>query len=162
MIGQKVGYARVSSEDQNLDRQLEALRTLNLDRLFTDKLSGKNLERAQLQAMLSHVREGDQLFVHSMDRLARNLGDLIQTVKDLTGRGVSVSFIKENLNFNGDRDEPMAHLMLGIMGAVAQFERALLRSRQAEGIRIAKEKGVYKGRIMEANCCTVATATRRA
>jgi DNA invertase Pin-like site-specific DNA recombinase len=95
--------------------------------------------------MLRFVREGDQLFVHSMDRLARNLIDLRQMVQDLTNRGVKVTFVKEGLTFNGD-DAAMSVLLLSVMGAVAEFERSILRERQAEGIRIAKVKGVYKGR----------------
>lgn len=142
MDGQKIGYIRVSSADQNTERQLDGL---VMDRLFTDKVSGKSTDRPQLQEMLRFVREGDHLYVHSMDRLARNLIDLRQMVKDLTSRGIKVSFVKENLVFNGD-DAAMSVLLLSVMGAVAEFERSLLRERQAEGIRIAKKKGVYKGR----------------
>lgn len=116
-----------------------------MDRVFTDKISGKSIDRPQLQEMLRFVREGDQLFVHSMDSLARNLIDLRQMVQDLTNRGVKVTFVKENLVFNGD-DTAMSVLLLSVMGAVAEFERAIIRERQAEGIRIAKVKGVYKGR----------------
>ena len=142
MNGQKIGYIRVSSSDQNTERQLEGL---ELDRVFTDKVSGKSVDRPALQEMLRFVREGDHLFVHSMDRLARNLIDLRQMVQDLTTRGVKVTFVKEALLFNGD-DAAMSVLLLSVMGAVAEFERAILRERQAEGIRIAKVKGVYKGR----------------
>lgn len=142
MNGQKVGYIRVSSADQNTERQLDGL---TMDRVFTDKISGKSIDRPQLQEMLRFVREGDQLFVHSMDSLARNLIDLRQMVQDLTNRGVKVTFVKENLVFNGD-DTAMSVLLLSVMGAVAEFERAIIRERQAEGIRIAKVKGVYKGR----------------
>jgi DNA invertase Pin-like site-specific DNA recombinase len=142
MNGQKVGYIRVSSADQNTERQLEGLL---LDNIYTDKISGKSTDRPQLQEMLRFVRKGDQLFVHSMDRLARNLVDLRQMVQDLTNRGVKVTFVKESLTFNGD-DTAMSVLLLSVMGAVAEFERAIIRERQAEGIRIAKTKGVYKGR----------------
>jgi len=142
MNGQKVGYIRVSSADQNTERQLDGLQ---LDKIYTDKISGKSTDRPQLQEMLRFVREGDQLFVHSMDRLARNLIDLRQMVQDLTNRGVKVTFVKEGLVFNGD-DTAMSVLLLSVMGAVAEFERAIIRERQAEGIRIAKVKGVYKGR----------------
>jgi DNA invertase Pin-like site-specific DNA recombinase len=142
MNGQKIGYIRVSSADQNTERQLEGL---EMDRVFTDKVSGKSLDRPALQEMLRFVREGDHLFVHSMDRLARNLIDLRHMVQDLTTRGVKLTFVKENLVFNGD-DAAMSVLLLSVMGAVAEFERAILRERQAEGIRIAKVKGVYKGR----------------
>lgn len=142
MNGQKIGYIRVSSADQNTERQLDGLA---MDRTFTDKVSGKSTERPQLQEMLRFVRDGDHLFVHSMDRLARNLIDLRQMVQDLTNRGVRVTFVKESLVFNGD-DTAMSVLLLSVMGAVAEFERAILKERQAEGIRIAKAKGVYKGR----------------
>ena len=142
MTGQKIGYIRVSSEEQNTERQLDGQ---ILDRIFTDKISGKSTDRPALQEMLRFVRDGDQLLVHSMDRLARNLVDLRQMVKDLTSRGVRVSFVKEALTFNGD-DTAMSVLLLSVMGAVAEFERSIIRERQAEGIRIAKIKGVYKGR----------------
>lgn len=142
MKGQLIGYIRVSSEDQNVDRQLEGI---SLDRVFTDKVSGKSVDRPALQEMLRFVREGDHLFVHSMDRLARNLVDLRKIVSDLNSRGVQVTFKKENLTFNGS-DEPISVLLLNVIGAVAEFERAIIRERQAEGIRIAKTKGVYKGR----------------
>ncbi len=142
MSGQKIGYVRVSTEDQNTDRQLDGIK---VDRLFTDKISGKSVDRPQLQEMLRFVRDGDHLYVHSMDRLARNLVDLRQMVSELTGRGVKVHFVKEVLTFNGD-DTAMSVLLLSVMGAVAEFERAIIRERQAEGIRIAKQKGVYKGR----------------
>ncbi len=142
MNGQNIGYIRVSSAEQNTGRQLDGL---DMDRIFTDKVSGKSVDRPALQEMLRFVREGDHLFVHSMDRLARNLIDLRQMVQDLTAKGVRVTFVKENIVFNGD-DAAMSVLLLSVMGAVAEFERAILRERQAEGIRIAKQKGVYKGR----------------
>lgn len=140
--GQRIGYSRVSSADQNLDRQLHGL---VLDRTFEDKASGKDTKRPQLQAALAYVREGDTLVVHSMDRLARNLDDLRKIVKDLTARGVRVEFIKESLTFTGD-DSPMSNLLLSVMGALAEFERAGIRERQREGIVLAKAKGIYKGR----------------
>jgi len=142
MTGQRIGYIRVSSEDQNTERQLDGIQ---IDRPFIDKISGKSTERPALQEMLRFVREGDHLFVHSMDRLARNLIDLREMVKELTQRGVEVSFVKENLTFTG-RDEPISMLLLNVIGAVAEFERSIIRERQAEGIRIAKARGVYRGR----------------
>lgn len=142
MAGEKVGYIRVSSIDQNTDRQLDGL---ELDNIFTDKVSGKSTDRPALQEMLRHVRKGDHLFVHSMDRLARNLMDLRQLVADLTVKGVKIQFIKEGLTFTGD-DNAMSVLLLSVMGAVAEFERSIIRERQAEGIKIAKTRGVYKGR----------------
>ena len=150
MVGQKIGYARVSSDDQNLARQLESLNGLNLDRIFTEKISGKSTERPILQDMILFVRDGDHLYVHSMDRLARNLIDLRNLVNQLTRKGVVVHFIKENLTFTGS-DEPVSVLLLSVMGAVAEFERAIIKERQAEGIRIAKQKGIYKGRTNALN-----------
>lgn len=142
MIGQHVGYIRVSSVTQNTDRQLDGIA---LDRTFTDRISGKDVKRPELLACLRHLRDGDVLHVHSMDRLARNLDDLRSIVKELTSRGVVVHFHKESLKFTGE-DTPMAQLLLSIMGAVADFERSLILERQREGIAIAKSKGIYKGR----------------
>ena len=144
--GQRIGYARVSSEYQALDRQMDVLGELNLDRIFTDKLSGKDTERIGLKEMLLFVREGDHIFVHSMDRLARNLVDLRNMIKDLTSKKIQITFVKENLTFIGD-DSPMSILLLNIMGSVAEFERAWTKERQAEGIKLAKAKGIYKGRV---------------
>ena len=138
----RVGYIRVSSLDQSTERQLDGVQ---LDKVFTDKASGKDTARPQLKAALDYLREGDLLLVHSMDRLARNLDDLRKTVLDLTRRGVHVQFSKENLTFTGE-DSPMSDLLLSLLGAVAQFERAMIRERQREGIALAKKAGVYKGR----------------
>lgn len=140
--GQTVGYARVSAADQNDGRQLEGLA---LDRRFTDKASGKDTSRPELAALVAYVRQGDTVLIHSMDRLARNLDDLRGLVKELTHRGVIVCFIKENLTFTGD-DSPMSNLLLSVLGAVAQFERELIRERQREGVALAKARGAYKGR----------------
>lgn len=140
--GQRIGYVRVSSLDQNPARQLE---DPSLDRVFVDFASGKDLMRPELDAMLRFVREGDTLRVHSMDRLARNLDDLRRLVSDLTGRGVRVEFVKEGLAFTGE-DSPMSTLLLSVMGAFAEFERALIRERQREGIALARKRGAYRGR----------------
>lgn len=140
--GQRVGYVRVSSADQNTTRQLDGY---PLDRVFTDKLSGKSTDRPQLSAMRDFVRAGDTVFVHSMDRLARNVDDLRSLVRELTAQDVRVTFVKESLTFSGD-DSPMSALLLTVMGAFAEFERALIRERQAEGIAAAKQRGVYQGR----------------
>ena len=128
--------------DQNIERQLDGIK---LSKKFTDRISGKDTKRPQLQAALGYLREGDTLVVHSMDRLGRNMLDLLQTIKSLNDRDVAVQFMKEHLTFAGE-DSPMAKLQLGILAAVAEFERALIRERQREGIAIAKAKGVYKGR----------------
>jgi DNA invertase Pin-like site-specific DNA recombinase len=140
--GQRIGYVRVSSFDQNPERQLEQVQ---VDKVFTDKASGKDTQRPELDAMLSFVRDGDTVVVHSMDRLARNLDDLRRLVQKLTKRGVRIEFVKECLTFTGE-DSPMANLMLSVMGAFAEFERALIRERQREGIALAKQRGAYRGR----------------
>jgi DNA invertase Pin-like site-specific DNA recombinase len=140
--GQRVGYIRVSSVGQNPARQLDGA---GLDRVFTDTVSGKSAARPQLQAMLAYVRDGDTVIVHSMDRLARNLDDLRRIVRTLTGKGVQVEFVKENLTFTGE-DSPMATLLLSVMGAFAEFERALILERQREGIAAARQRGAYTGR----------------
>jgi DNA invertase Pin-like site-specific DNA recombinase len=140
--GQRIGYVRVSTYDQNPERQLEQMQ---LDRLFVDHASGKDTNRPELDALLSFVREGDVVVVHSMDRLARNLDDLRKLVFQLTKKGIQIEFLKEHLTFTGD-DSPMANLLLSVMGAFAEFERALIKERQKEGIALAKKKGIYKGR----------------
>lgn len=143
--GQQVGYIRVSTLEQNTDRQTEQLKDFNLDELFIEHASGKDTNRPQLQAAIKHLRKGDTLIVHSMDRLARNLDDLRKIVKELTNRSVTVHFVKESLIFNGE-DSPISNLLLSVMGAFAEFERSLIKERQLEGINIAKQKGSYKGR----------------
>ena len=142
MSGKTLGYVRISSIDQNIERQLEGLK---LSKTFTDKASGKDAKRPQLLALLDYARDGDTVLVHSMDRLARNLDDLRRIVQTLTSKGVQVQFLKEGLTFTGE-DSAMSQLLLSVMGAFAEFERALIRERQREGIAIAKKKGVYKGR----------------
>ncbi|WP_019012211.1 recombinase family protein [Deinococcus aquatilis] len=142
MNGQRIGYIRVSSFDQNPDRQLNGL---NLARTFTDLASGKDTQRPQLKILLEFVREGDTVVVHSMDRLARNLDDLRQLVNSLTKRGIRVAFVKEGLTFTGE-ESPMSTLLLSVMGAFAEFERALIRERQREGIALARKQGKYRGR----------------
>jgi DNA invertase Pin-like site-specific DNA recombinase len=140
--GQRIGYVRVSTMDQNEKRQLEGQ---ILDRVFLDKASGGDTARPQLAELLRFARQGDTVMVHSMDRLARNLDDLRALVQGLTRKGVRVEFIKESLVFTGE-DSPMANLMLSVMGAFAEFERSLIRERQREGIALAKQRGAYKGR----------------
>ncbi|ELP1298414.1 recombinase family protein [Pseudomonas aeruginosa] len=139
-----IGYIRVSTTDQNTVRQLDGVQ---LEKVFTDKVSvsGATTDRPELQNMLEYVREGDVIHVHSIDRLARSLVDLLALVQSLTAKGVHVRFHKENLLFTGESN-PTQELMLSIMGSVAQFERAMIRERQREGIVKAKAKGVYKGR----------------
>jgi len=149
-----IGYVRVSSTDQNTDRQLDGIA---LDETFTDKVSGATTDRPELQAMLRHIRKGDSLHVHSIDRLARSLEDLLSLVKGLIAKGVAVRFHKEGLHFTGEAS-PMQELMLGLLGSVAQFERSLIRERQAEGIQKAKAAGVYKGRVKTVDDDAIRTA----
>ncbi len=142
MTGKIIGYIRVSSLEQNPERQLEGIK---LDKVFVDKASGKDIQRPQLKAMLEFMREGDTIVVHSMDRLARNLDDLRRLVNQCTQEQVTVKFVKEGLTFTGE-DSPMANLLLSVMGGFAEFERALMYERQREGIALAKKRGAYKGR----------------
>lgn len=138
----RIGYIRVSTFEQNPERQLEGIA---LDKKFVDKVSGKDTNRPQLTALLEYAREGDIVIIHSMDRLARNSDDLKRLVSSLTAKQVTVQFIKEGLTFTGE-DSPMSQLMLTVLGAVAQFEHALISERRMEGIALAKQRGAYKGR----------------
>lgn len=156
--GHRIGYIRVSSFDQNPERQLEQA---EVSKVFTDKASGKDTERPALEELLAFVREGDTVVVHSMDRLARNLDDLRRLVQQLTQRGVRIEFVKECLTFTGE-DSPMANLLLSVMGAFAEFERALIRERQREGIALAKQRGAYRGRKKALSTEQVAALQSRA
>jgi DNA invertase Pin-like site-specific DNA recombinase len=139
----RIGYIRVSSTDQNIDRQLDGE---DLTVTFVDKASGKNTDRPQLQALLTgNWPHGSTVVVHSMDRLARSLSDLLAIVEDLTSRGIAVQFVKEAKIFRGDGTDAMDKLMLSMLGAFAEYERTLIRERQREGIAKAKLRGVYKG-----------------
>ncbi len=155
--GQRVGYVRVSTVDQNTARQLDGVA---VDRTFTDKASGKDAARPQLAEALKYVREGDTLVVHSMDRLARNVEDLRRIVRDLTAAGVRVEFVKEALTFSGE-DSAMSNLLLTMLGAVAEFERSLILERQREGIALAKARGAYKGTPFKLTRDVVETAKVR-
>jgi DNA invertase Pin-like site-specific DNA recombinase len=141
----KIGYTRVSTLDQSTDRQ-----ELGDIRIFEDKASGKSTDRPALKEMLAYIREGDEVVVYSIDRLARNLRDLEDIIKEVNSKGASVTFMTEKLTFSGSgSDDAMSTLMLQMMGAFSQFERSMIRKRQAEGIAAAKAKGKdspYKGR----------------
>lgn len=141
----RIGYKRVSSADQNTERQLDGLQ---LATVFEDKASGKDTNRPHLQALLaSEWPAGTTLVVHSFDRLARSLADLERIVTTLTGRGMNVEFVKEGKTFRGgEAVDPLDKLMLQMLGAFAEYERAMIRERQREGIAKAKAKGIYKGR----------------
>ena len=137
-----VGYRRVSSLDQALDRQdLEGA-----ERIFEEKESGAKRDRPALLEMINYIRDGDTVIVHSIDRLARDLRDLQDIIEKINGKGAAISFQTEGLTFKADKADPIATLQLQMVGAFAQFERAMIRKRQAEGIAKAKDRGVYKGR----------------
>ncbi|EGQ9159415.1 recombinase family protein [Vibrio parahaemolyticus] len=143
MNHQKVGYIRVSSADQNTDRQLA---DLELDKIFTERMSGRSkTQRPILQQCLDYLREGDQLYVHAIDRLARNLLDLQQIINEVNDKGASVHFVTEGLEFS-KKDDPFAELTLQMLGAFAEFERKLINTRQREGMAAAKAKGKHIGR----------------
>lgn len=143
--GQIVGYARVSSPEQNLDRQTSRLTDAGAQKLFTDTVSGSTRDRPGLDAVVEYLRAGDTLLVASMDRLARSLVDLHTLVDELTTKGITVTFIQEGQSYSAN-PSPTGRLLLGMLGAVAEFERSIIRERQAEGIARAKARGVYKGR----------------
>lgn len=144
-VGQIVGYARVSTVDQNLDRQTDQLTTVGARRTFTDTITGSSRDRPGLHAALDYLRAGDTLAVVSMDRLARSLRDLHALVDELTTSGVRVQFLQEGQTYSDD-SSPSNRLLLSMLGAVAEFERCIIRERQADGIARAKARGVYKGR----------------
>lgn len=135
-------YKRVSTTDQNTERQLL---DIACDRAYIEKISGKNTDRPELQAMLLNIRAGDVVNVHSMDRLARNTKDLLNLVEEITAKGAKIVFHKENLTFAPDRQDPYQKMMMTMLGAVAELERNLILERQREGIALAKLHGKYKG-----------------
>ena len=137
----KVAYVRVSTVEQNEARQIEALKKHDIEKWFTEKVSGKDTNRPQLKAMLDFVREGDTIFIHDFSRLARSTKDLLDIVETLNNKGVHLVSNKENI----DSSTPSGKLMLTMIGAIAEFERQNLLERQREGIAIAKEEGKYKG-----------------
>ena len=138
----KVAYIRVSTKEQNTARQEEAMKKLNVEKTFIEKISGKDTNRPQLKAMLDYIREGDTLIVESYSRLARSTQDLLSIVDELTKKKVIFISLKENI----DTSTPHGKLMLTIFGGLAQFERECILQRQKEGIAIAKQQGKYKGR----------------
>lgn len=145
MRGQNVSYVRVSSKDQNLARQRESIGPV--DREFVDQLTARTrAPRPGLEECVNYLRRGDTLHVASIDRLARSLVDLRGIIDQITSKGATVHFLKEHLTFAPDGEDPRATLMLGILGSFAEFERAIIRERQAEGIALAKKSGRYNGR----------------
>lgn len=141
----KVGYKRVSTVEQKTDRQLDGMK---LDKVFEDKVSGKDTNRPALQVMLEYLREGDELYVHSLDRLGRNTADLLELINRFKDMGVTVHFTKQGLDFKPDSNNIADKLMFTMLAAFSEFERELLLERQREGIARAKAEGKYKGRPM--------------
>ena len=137
-----VAYIRVSSKDQNLDRQRKILDGYGIEKWYEEKVSGKNTDRPKLKLMLDFVREGDTVYVCSFDRLSRSVLDLLDICDKLGKKNVQLVSVKERI----DTSTPNGRLMLTVVGAIAEFERAIIRERQEEGIAIAKAKGVYAGR----------------
>lgn len=142
MSHQLIGYVRVSSQGQNTARQLAGMK---LDKEFVDKVTGSNMDREKLKECIMYAREGDTVIVESIDRLARNLLDLQEIIKTLNKKGARVQFVKESLTFTGESD-PMSTLMLQMMGAFAEFERSMIKTRQRDGIDAAKKAGKHLGR----------------
>ena len=138
----QVGYVRVSSTSQNTERQEVMMKKLGVEKMFTDRMSGKDMDRPELKNMMDFVREGDTVVVESISRLARNTKDLLEIIEVLTSKGVEVISKKEKI----DTTSASGRFMLSVMGAIAELERDYIRERQAEGIAIAKAKGLYRGR----------------
>jgi DNA invertase Pin-like site-specific DNA recombinase len=143
MTGQRIGYVRVSTAEQNSERQLDGR---DLDRVFTDYMSGAASDRPALAECVAYCRQGDTVYVHSLDRLGRNLVHLRGTVEELIGKGATVEFVKERLVFSRDESNPFSELLMNVLGSFAEFELSMIRSRQREGIAKARARGVYKGR----------------
>ena len=137
-----IGYIRVSTIEQNPERQYSDLKKYKIDKFFEEHASGKNTERPVLNEMLNFIREGDTLFIESFSRLARNTADLLNIIETLKNKNVKIISQKENL----DTGSPTGKMMITMIGAIATFERELILERQKEGIAIAKAAGKYKGR----------------
>jgi len=146
-LGKRIGYIRVSTAEQNPDRQLEGI---SLDKRFVDFASGSSMKRPQLEMLIDYAREDDLIIVHSMDRLARNVKDLRHIIDIFIAKKVKIQFIKESLIFCDDKNA-MSNLMLMVMGSIAEFEHSLIKERQAEGISLAKKAGKYRGRKRKMN-----------
>ena len=155
----KIGYIRVSTQEQNTIRQEAMMKILGVDEIYTDRMSGKNTERPELKRMLSFVRQGDTVIVESISRFARNTRDLLELVEQLTAKGVEFVSQKESI----DTSTPTGKFMLTVFGAVAELEREYILQRQREGIEIARAQGKYKGRkpILSPDFDKVAAQWRR-
>lgn len=157
--GQIIGYVRVSTAGQNTARQLDGIA---LDQVFEDKCSGSTTDRPQLAAMLKHARSGDTVVVHEISRLARNTADLLDLVKQLTAKGVTVRFVKESMTFAAGTDNPMNTMLLTIIGAISAFELSMINERRAEGQAKARAEGKHMGRTAKLTADQVAEIKQRA
>lgn len=146
MSNQLIGYIRVSTREQSTGRQSDGMESLKLDKVFTEKASGKSKDRPELRLCIDYARDGDTLYIYSMDRLARSLSDLQAVITELVTKGVIVHFIKECRTYSRDSSDPFNALLLGILGSFAEFERNIMLERQAEGIAHAKLNGTKTGK----------------
>jgi len=137
-----VAYVRVSTVEQNEERQIEALKNFNIEQIFTEKVSGKDTNRPKLKELLNWIRSGDVIYTESFSRIARNTRDLLDIVEAVEKKGAVIKSLKENL----DTSTPTGKMMLTVIGAMATFERDIMLERQREGIALAKKQGKYKGR----------------
>lgn len=138
----KLGYVRVSTVEQNEERQLETMKKFEVEKVFSEKISAKDTNRPKLQELIEFAREGDTIYIHDFSRLARNTQDLLNIVENLNSKGVALVSSKENI----DTNTATGKLLLTVIGAINEFERLILHERQMEGVKIAKSKGLYKGR----------------
>ena len=146
-MSKRIAYVRVSSIGQSTSRQDQQIEELNVDKVFSEKVSGKNIQdRPQFQLMMDYAREEDIIYCAELSRWGRSLIDIKTTVTALTSKGVTVKFLKENLTFTNNQEDPMSNLLLGILSSLAEWERDVIKSRQMEGVKIAQEKGIYKER----------------
>lgn len=146
MSNQSIAYIRVSTREQSLGRQEDGMSGLHIDKVFEEKVSGKSRERPELRACIDYAREGDTLYIYSIDRLARSLSDLQSIIDELVNKGVTVKFIKESQTYSRDKANPFNKVLLQVLGAFAEFERNIMLERQAEGIAHAKIHGTKSGK----------------
>lgn len=146
MSNQLIGYIRVSTREQSTGRQSTGMEHLKLDKIFTEKASGKSKERPELRLCIDYARQGDTVYIYSIDRLARSLGDLESIIKELVDKGVTIHFIKEAQTYSQDNSNPFNKVLLQVLGAFAEFERNIMLERQAEGIAHAKLNGTKSGK----------------